>query len=186
MDRTNRSILLALAAVIGLTIAALIAAVLIPFEVDKPASVDTFTGQANLVAPNHVTETLAEDSPGVRLRLDYTLRLEPESSARVTFELNQGWAVLTGPAALKITESHRRATLLGHLLGAERFTREYALTIEQTQGTVRYNFAHTDPPFEDLDITLRLPDRTYQPPVPCWQIEVSADGTAATQTEPCS
>jgi hypothetical protein len=83
-----------------------------------------------------------------------------------------------------IVDSYRRATLPGH--AAESLEREYVLTLEQTGGTVDYNFAHTDPPLHEIDFTLQLPDQNYVPTTPCWIATISAEGTTTIQTIDCS
>ncbi|MBN2304241.1 MAG: hypothetical protein JXQ72_07185, partial [Anaerolineae bacterium] len=140
MDPTRRSIILALLAVIALTLLALIAALIIPFDVDQPVRITGITGSALLKSGDGDPHELLEEST---FHTGQTLILEPDNSARLTFELTGGHANLTGPARLHLTESHHRATLIGHLRDSSG---DYTLTLEQSLGTVRYNFAYADPP----------------------------------------
>jgi hypothetical protein len=168
-DRNSRPIILALLAVLVFTALALVASVVIPFDVEQPATVQSVSGEVELRAPDEIAVRL---NPASKTTLEVGQNLDalPNSEARITFDLNQGRAILTGPATLALIESYRRATALGHT--SDQFEREYVLTLEQTQGSVRYIFANTDPPFEDTHIIVRLPDGSYTPSAPCWRIDI--------------
>jgi hypothetical protein len=182
MDSNSRLIVLSLIAVLGFTILALVASLLIPFQVDDTATVQQVTGEAELHIPGHVPAPLSTDGK-TTLGIGQSLNVLPGGDARIVFELNQGRAILSGPANLTLVESYRRATALGHAFGKGR--RGYVLTLEQTQGSVRYNFANTDPSFEDTDITIRLPDGNYSPTAPCWQIDVDPGGETTAESFEC-
>jgi hypothetical protein len=187
MDRYSRSITVALVLVLGFALLALAAAVVVPFDVGQPATIRSLTGEVQLVRPGESPIPLGtdQDAPSV-LAIGQGVRLQPDSTITLTFDLTQGYVVITGPAELKLVESFRRATALGHVLGSHRFKRKYVLTIAQTQGSARYNFANTDPRFGDVEIAIQLPISTYVPTTPCWTIDVATDGTATTAPNDCS
>lgn len=187
MDRYSRSIILASLLVLGVALLALAAALVVPFNVAQPGTIRSLSGKAELIRRSGVPNPIGSDRDArISLSPGQGLRLNPDSTATLTFELNQGYAVVTGPAALKLVESYRRATALGHLLDSSRFSRSYVLTIQQSQGSARYNFAHTVPPFEDVAITVQLPGRDYIPTTPCWEIVIDADGAATARSVECS
>ncbi len=180
MDRNARTILFGLIAVLILPIAALAAAVLIAFEVPQPAGIDDLSGEVELELAGGEPATLTPDELEESQPLDIgeSIRLAPGSSATVTF-FNGGRAKLSGPSSLKLVDSNRRATALGHATSSGKFNREYTLTIEQSEGTVHYRFDDTDPAFEQIKITVRLPDRSYKPTTPCWVVEVGIETISA-------
>ncbi len=165
-DVNSRSIILSLAVVLILTVAALVASLFIPFNVDEPATIQRLTGKAEILMPGQSPISAANQAT---LNINQTLSVLPGSDAQVVFDLVQGRAVLTGPANLTLVESFRRATALDHA----RNHRTYTLTLEQTQGSVRYFFVGTSP---DTDITVRLPNGNYTPDSPCWRIDISLTG----------
>jgi hypothetical protein len=182
-SRTRRSILLSLAAVLGLAGLAVIASLLIPFNVELPGTIQDITAGVELGQPGEkLSPTLDAAQDQYTLQVGQRLRVPPGSMAAVRF-FNQGHAVLSGPLTLTLVESHRRATALGHL--ADRFNRSYVLTIEQTGGTARYNFANTTPQFEEVDITVRLPGSNYKPAAPCWIITIDVEGNVYTSDTDC-
>ncbi|HVO71433.1 MAG TPA: hypothetical protein VMT24_15390, partial [Aggregatilineaceae bacterium] len=186
MDRYSRSITVALVLVLALAILALAAALVAPFDVGQPATVRSVTGAVDLVRPGESPVPLGadQDAPGA-LTTGQGLRLQPDSTVTLTFEVNQGYVVITGPAELKLVQSYRRATALGHVLDSHRFKRKYVLTIAQTQGSARYNFADTDPRFEDVEVMIRLPTSTYVPTTPCWTIDIATDGPTIVTPNDC-
>lgn len=189
MDRDSRTIILALAAVLGAAALALIAALFIPFKVGKSATVLNATGDIALVNPDHAPIPLkTSEGETMVLKAGQGLRLQPGSTAAVSFDLMEGRALLNGPASITLRDSYRRATLLGHTFNSSRFSRKYVLTIEQSSGTVHYNFAHTDPPLGEVELTLHLPDGNYTPTLatPCWIVTISGEGTSNVQTVDCS
>jgi hypothetical protein len=180
MDPNSRPIVLSLMAVLGFAVAALVASLFIPFDVDASATIQSITGEIELHSPG---QTSARANEQGTLNIGQSLRVPPGGEARIVFDLNQGRAVLTGPANLTLVESYRRATALGHAL--DRFKREYVLTLEQTQGSVQYIFANAEPSFEETKIIIRLPDRNYTPTTPCWRIDISPDGETAIDPFDC-
>jgi hypothetical protein len=187
MDRYSRSITVALVLVLGFALLALAAALVVPFDVGQPATFRSLTGKVELVRPGESPVPLGTDQDAESaLTTGQGVRLQPDSAVTLTFDLNQGYVVITGPAELKLVESYRRATALGHVLDSHRFKRKYALTIAQTQGSARYNFANTAPRFEDVEIMIQLPTSTYIPTTPCWTIDIATDGTTATTPNDCS
>jgi hypothetical protein len=187
MDRYSRSIILASVLVLGLVLLALATALVVPFNVTQPGTIRSLTGEAELIRRSGVPSPVGSDRDArVVLSPGQGLRLNPDSTATLTFELDQGFAVVTGPAELKLVESYRRATALGHLLDSSRFSRSYVLTIQQMQGSVRYSFTGTTPRFEDVAITIQLPSSNYVPTTPCWEIAIGTDGTTTAGSVECS
>ncbi|RPJ00793.1 MAG: hypothetical protein EHM39_04330 [Chloroflexi bacterium] len=183
MDPNTRPIQLALLAVLGFALLAFAASLVVPFNVTKPAAVYVQAGSAERVIAGHTPEPLLLDSV-THLEAGHSLRILPTGETRVTFEINEGWAVLIGPAALTLTESFRHATMLGHV--SDRFEREYVLTLEQTAGRIRYNFSDANPSFTESTITIRLPDGRYTPDSPCWTIEISEEHESRIESSDCS
>lgn len=183
MDRYSRSIILSLITVLGLTLLAVIAAWFLPFEVTESGILQQVTGVAELYTQDELPATPTGET---ELTVGETLRIQPGGITTIVFKLNQGRAIVTGPATLRLVESYRRATALGHTLDSDRFKREYALTLEQTSGSVRYLFSDTTPSFEDMLILIRLPDGTYTPKTPCWNIDISIEGYVTTTEIDCS
>ena len=176
MDRTRSTVIVALVGVIGVGILALIASAFVPYNVSFSATLTDIHGEG--------TYTRADQPPAplpivgsLAFPVGSTVQLEPESSATLRLEMTGGRVTLTGPATLTLVHYHRRATSLGHLTQNDRFAREYVLALRQMQGTARYDFSATVPPFEDLHITVELPDADYTPTGPCWEISVQPDGT---------
>jgi hypothetical protein len=176
-DANSRAIILSLAAVLILTVAALAASLVIPFNVDEPAAIRSLTGEAEIITPGQPTVSAADQA---RLNVDQTLNVLPGGDAQITFALDDGRArlVLYGPAQLTLVESYQRATALGHALNR----RQYVLTLEQTQGRVDYFFADAAPTSTDANITVHLPTGDYTPDSPCWRIDIPLTGE--TNVEP--
>jgi len=185
MDRDSRTILLALCMVLGVAVFGVVAAVLVPFNVDQPATLLNASGEIEQISAGRAARLLTL-KPGdeAEIRPGQGLQVKPGGSATLAFDLNGGRAILNGPAALVVAASYRRATLPGHAV--ESIHRDYVLTLEQPGGTVDYNFAHTDPPLDAIDFTLHLPDQNYVPTTPCWMVTISAEGTSSIQTMDCS
>lgn len=184
MDRNSRSIVLSLLTVLALTLLAVIISLIVPFEVAQPSILQQITGVAELYTQG---EQPATPSGETELNLGETISVKPGGFTTILFDLNQGRAVLTGPATLTLVESYRRATVLGHTLDeSDRFTREYGLTLEQTSGSVRYLFGDTKPAFEEVTILIRLPNGSYTPTTPCWTIDINTGGNVTTNEIDCS
>jgi hypothetical protein len=184
MDRDSRSIIFSLIIVLGLTLLAVIASLLLPFKVTQPGVLQQVTGVAELYSQDKQPAT---PSGEMELTIGETIRIQPGGFTTIVFNLNQGRAVLNGPAALTLVESYRRATALGHALDdSDRFKREYVLTLEQTSGSIRYLFGDTTPAFEEVTISIRLPNGSYTPQTPCWTIDISTDGNVTTTEIDCS
>jgi hypothetical protein len=183
MANTN-PIKFAVTALIIFILLAIVAGFVIPFNVELSATVQAFSGDVTVLIGNEAPDPLSPDRQ-TTIEPGQTIRLQPDSEAIVTFTIDKGRAHLTGPATLSLVESYRRATSLGHLL--DSFSREYVLTIEQTQGTVRYNFANTSPELDEIQLTIQLPDSNYRPAPsdPCWTIIVSTAGQSTVNTTPC-
>jgi hypothetical protein len=180
-DANRRAIILSLAAVLILTVAALAASMLIPFNVDEPATIRYLTGEAEIITPRQPTVS-ADEQDG--LKPDQTLDVLPGGQAVLTFALDDNHAhlVVYGPANVTLIESHHRATALRHALNR----RQYVLTLEQTQGRVDYFFAGTALTFPDADITIYLPHGTYTPDSPCWRIDIPVIGGTDIQPINCN
>jgi hypothetical protein len=170
-DANSRSIIFSLAAVLILTVAALAASLVIPFNVDEPATIRSLTGEAEIITPG---QPIISATDQAKLNINQTLNVLPGSDALIAFALDYGQArlVLYGPVQLTLVESYHRATALGHVLNR----RHYVLTLEQTQGSIHYSFAGTDPSFADADITIHLPNGDYTPDSPCWRIDIPLNG----------
>jgi hypothetical protein len=183
MDRYSRSIVFSLLTVLGLTLAAVAVSLFLPFEVEQPVIIQRVTGIAELHSD---TNPPATPSGETQLAPGETVQVQPGGVATIIFDLNEGRAIVTGPAALTLIESYRRATALGHMLDSEQFEREYVLTLEQTGGSIRYLFDDTTPPFEDTTISIRLPSGSYTPQSPCWVIDINTEGQVTTQDINCA
>ncbi|HEX3051424.1 MAG TPA: hypothetical protein VHP83_12265 [Aggregatilineaceae bacterium] len=183
MDRTARSIVFSIFGVLGVSTLAFVVSVIVPYQVNQTATIEDITGAAEIVRDQDTRATLVPDD-SEKLRIGETVRVEPGNAASVVF-FNQGRAVLTGPAAITLVESYQKATTLGHMVDSSQFKRRYGLTIKQMHGTVQYYFDHSDPAFEAMTIKVQLPNGSYQPDSPCWQITISADQTITPETLSC-
>jgi hypothetical protein len=163
----DRSIILSLAAVMICTILMMIAAIVIPFDVEKPASIQQISGVVEVHSPGSLAATL---NPREKNQLNSGDRiLVPPGSTTTLAFFNGGHALLEGPARLTLITSYRHATVLGHTSDSRHH--EDVLTLEQSQGTIRYYFDHTSP----TKITIELPDGHFIPNSPCWIISIGTD-----------
>jgi len=186
MDRWRWTIVGGLIVLLLCAGASVALALVTPFDVTQPVTIDSVRGDVSLSVPGQSANTLDPDLEWFPdLKIDQSLRLGPDSSVAIAFALGGGRALISGPAELRLTASFRRATALGHALDSDRYDRSHVLTLTQTLGEIRYLFDHADPPFEDLTITIRLPDRDYVPQTPCWLIAVNADGTSRAEALAC-
>jgi hypothetical protein len=182
-DTNSRSIILSLAAVLFLTVAAVIASLLIPFNVDEPASLQPLAGDVEIITPGQPPINATDQAT---LNINQTLNVPPGSQAQITFDLDDGRArlVLNGPASLTLVKSYHRATALGHALNRRR----YVLTLQQTQGSIDYffaDFANMAPSSMDADIAIELPNGSYAPDSPCWRIDIPLTGQTSTTPIDC-
>ena len=184
MDRTRSTVIVALVGVIGVGILALIASAFVPYNVDFSAVLTDIRGTGDYIRADRPPAPLPSVG-SLAFPVGSTVQLEPESSATLRLEMTGGRVALTGPATLTLVHYHRHATSLGHLTQNDRFARRYVLVLRQTQGTARYDFSATVPHFEDLQITVELPDTDYTPTGPCWEISVQPDGTTQTASVDC-
>lgn len=184
MDRTRLTVIVALVGVVGVGILALIASALVPYNVNFSGVLTDIRGTGIYTRADRPPAPLPTVG-SLAFPVGSTVQLEPESSATLRLEMTGGRVMLTGPATLTLVSYRRRATSLGHLTEDERFTREYALVLRQTQGTARYDFRATVPHFEDLQITVELPDADYVPTAPCWEISVQPDGATQAADVDC-
>jgi len=184
VDRTRLTVLLALLGVIGVGVVALIISLVVPYNVAFGALLldargeGTYTRQGQPPAPLPTETTLA-------LPVGSTVRLGPKSHATLTMELNGARVQLTGPATWTLVDAYRRATSLGHMLENARFAREYVLVLRQTEGTAYYDFSGSKPLFDQVQITVELPETRYTPTRPCWEITVQPDGSAQAASVRC-
>lgn len=183
MDRPSRSIIISLLALLGLVILALVISALLPFNVDQTGMIQNVTGGIEFRSSGELPVTLDPDSGPFTLAPGERVDVPVGGTAEVLF-WETGRIVLTGPATLKIIEAYRRATLPGHALDTNRFEADYGLVLEQS-GSARYLFGNTDPPFEDLDITILFPEGSYRPTAPCWTVETASDGTTTARPITC-
>jgi hypothetical protein len=181
-DSSTLSIKVAVVVLIAVMIFAVAAGLIVPFNVEQTVTVQALSGEIDILIPNDPPTPLLPNTQAA-LAPGHSVRLQPSSEASLTFTINKGRALLTGPATLTLVESHRRATSLGHAL--DNLSRSYTLTLQQTQGTVSYNFANTTPPFEDIQLTIQLPDANYSPTTPCWTITVDTAGHSTAESVTC-
>ncbi len=179
MDHQQRTIIRATVIIVILAALAFTASFAIPYNVTFDARITQITGSAALVVPNRVPKPIAPDNPDpVRLRIGDTLQLETGSTATITFDLNSGRALVTGPATLRLIEAHRHATTYGHIHASGTYT----LTIEQNGGIGRYFFDNADPPVSESTITIWINNATSDTveltAAPCWIAEAPPDGPA--------
>ncbi|MBN1562640.1 MAG: hypothetical protein JXA10_02295 [Anaerolineae bacterium] len=183
-EPTTNPIKFAIAALLVCTLLAVAAGMIIPFDVDQPLTIQMLAGDAAILIDDKTPDPLLT---GAQTELDpgQTIQLQPGSEASITFTINKGRAQLTGPTTLTLIESYRRATSLGHAFGS--FSRDYVLTLAQTQGTVRYIFANTSPALDEMQVTIQLPDGNYIPFAthPCWTITVDTNGHSTANTIQC-
>jgi hypothetical protein len=184
MEPAHRHILIGLGLVFSLTLAAVVASLLVPFAVNVPVVVQHVSDAGSLLIPGQdpVPLSPAQLNERFTLKADQGISVEPGSTATVLF-FDGGRAILSGPASLTLLASQRRATAPGHI--SERFSRTYELRLSQSQGSIRYDFSQSVPSFDDLRITVELPDTRYTPTTPCWTIDVTAEGPIVTQSLPC-
>jgi hypothetical protein len=180
-DTNSRAIIFSLAAVLILTVAAVAASLLVPFDVDEPATIQPLAGDVEIITPGQSPVTAVDQA---RLSPNQTLNVPPGSQAQLTFDLDDSRArlVLHGPASLTLVKSYHRATALGHA----RNRRRYVLTLQQTQGSVDYFFVNLAPVFADADITIELPNGSYAPDSPCWRIEIPLTGQTSVTPINCN
>ncbi len=184
MERTQRTVVFALIGIISVGLAALIASLVVPYNVTFGALLTDMHGTGHYTRLDRPPTPLSAHA-NLALPVGSTVQLEPKSRATLSLEMTGGRVMLTGPATLTLVDSYRRATSLGHLLESERFTRQYVITLRQTQGTAYYDFSITSPPFDTLTVTVELPQTHYIPTHPCWEITVQPDGSAQANDIPC-
>lgn len=175
MDRAGRGILAALIMVLGLTVAAIVASLRIPYTVRAHAEITGITGPVVLDDGVDPPRSLAfaphEQLP---LRIGQTLRLDPGSTVALRFGLLEGRAVLNGPATFSLLSSERSATTLEHI----RKQGDYRLEIVQTSGQALYYFDRAVVPLDQANIIIWAdPSRTIalRPATPCWQVDLTGE-----------
>ncbi len=186
MDRDSRTILFSFVGVVGLAVAVLAASLVVPFDVNRSATVQQYTGDVELRSPDDPPDRFdpARDETPL-LKPGQTLKVMPDGMAVIRFGLNNGRATMTGPAELTLVAAYRRATTLGHVFDSGQFEREYVLTLAQSSGTVEYDFANADPPFDGASISIQLPESDYTPVTPCWRVTISSEGIARIEPLDC-
>ena len=187
MDRRTRVITFALTAVLSGTLAALAAALLLPYAVRTPATLVRISGDVQLVQPHQRPQPVTpEDAARARLSAGDSLMLAPRSTATIVLDLCAGRIFLEGPLTFTLVESAQRATLAGHLGASNRFARDYTLILEQSGGTASYVFSDASPPLASIALTVRLADASFTPSLPCWSVVFSADGTPTLREHDCA
>lgn len=181
MESGVRGIVISFVAVICLGVVALVAAAVIPFNVDQDITLRDIEGTVELLTQDGTLVTL---DTSTELKIGQTILVQPNSSATIVFFDAGGRALITGPASLQIVQIYRRATGSGHLFDSRDC--DYVLTLDQAAGSVRYVFDNASPAFEDIDFTIRLSGGNYIPSTPCWLITVDAEGEATTESIRCS
>ncbi len=183
-DSNTNSIKLAVAALVVFTLLAIAAGLITPYNVEQSANVQAISGDVAILIANEAPSPLSADSQTI-LKPGQTVQLQPGSEASVTFTINNGRAHLSGPTTVRLVDSYRQATTLGHAF--DNLSRDYTLTLEQTKGTVSYFFANTSPTLDEIQITIQLPDGNFVPTsaAPCWTIDVDTEGHSTTTSIPC-
>lgn len=167
--------------------ATLIAAMLIPFAVNVPASLVSLSGTVEYLSPHQRPRQLqASSAIPFALQAGDSLRIAAESRAILTLQVGHGRIVTNGPATLSLVRSAREATLLGHLFGSERFPRRYTLVLRQTGGMASYVFEAERFASGRLNLSVQLPDRIFVPDQPCWAIVFPDEGPPSVREYPCA
>ncbi|MCZ7538715.1 MAG: hypothetical protein M5U29_02090 [Anaerolineae bacterium] len=184
MERRTCGIALALGLVLLSVVAAVAVGLLFAYEVSVPATLLGVSGDVQRARSHQRPQPLdPQSAAGVRLQAGDSLLLAPHSTATVALDLFGGRILLEGPLTFTLRESSRRATLAGHLVTARRLARDYTLTLEQDGGTASYVFSNADPPLASLSITMRLPETSFTPGLPCWSVVFKGDGSSPTVRE---
>ena len=187
MERHTWPIALALAAVLLGTLAAVAAALLLPYAVSVPASLVRISGDVQLARLHQRPQPLdAEGATAVRLEVGDSLILAPHSTATLALDLCGGRVFLQGPLTMTLAESARQATLAGHLVASDRLARDFTLILEQHGGTASYVFSDAEPPLGSIALSIRLAGSSFTPSLPCWTITFAADGTPAVREHDCA
>jgi hypothetical protein len=173
--------------IFSLVLAAIVVAALayaVPFDVPQRAIYDEAQGTAFLIGRNGFESEISEIE-SLAIQEKGGLRLEPENSGRVEILEGSGaFAYLTGPTTWRLAVAERHGTAVEQILNSEDLT--YQLVIDQTEGTVVYDFSQSDPPLEDINLILRLPEGEYEPEFPCFQASAPAPDAALAVVEiPC-
>ncbi|MGQ9848781.1 MAG: hypothetical protein ACUVSU_01890 [Aggregatilineaceae bacterium] len=187
MEQKKRAIVLAIGLVGLATSATLIAAILIPFAVNVPASLVSLSGTVEYLSPHQRPRQLqaSSDIP-FALQAGDSLHIAAESRAILTLQVGHGRIVTNGPTTLSLVRSAREATLLGHLFGSERFPRRYTLVLRQTGGMASYVFEAERFASGRLNLSVQLPDRIFVPDQPCWAIVFPDEGPPSVREYPCT
>lgn len=178
MDSQSRHILRAMIVIVVMALGAFAVSLYVPYNVSFDAQITDLEGEASIIvtdrAPRPITSRAAEAIP---LRIGETLDLAPGTTATITFTINGGRATIQGPTALRLVESHRSATTVGHVLDDG----EYVLTVEQDGGAARYYFHNADPAIDEMDVTIWINQAiTDIVPLtePCWFADMTGRGPA--------
>jgi hypothetical protein len=187
MERHTWPIALALGAVLLGTLAAVAAALLLPYALSVPASLVRISGDVQLAKPHQRPQPLdPAGATAVRLAVGDSLILAPHSTATLTFDLCGGRVFLQGPLTITLAESARQATLAGHLVASDRLARDFTLVLEQRGGTASYAFSGADPPLGSVALSIKLDGTEFVPSLPCWTITFTADGIPAVREHDCA
>ncbi len=187
MERRTWPIALALTAVLSGTLAAVAAALLLPYAVSVPASLIRISGDVQVARPHQRPQPLdTTDAAGMRLKAGDSLILAPHSTATLALDLCGGRVFLQGPLTLTLAESARQATLAGHLLTSDRLARDFTLVLEQQGGMASYVFSESDPPPGSIALIIKLDGAEFVPGLPCWTIAFTADGLPAVREYDCT
>lgn len=172
MDPTSRGIVVSLGVVLLLVLASLASAILIPFDVEHTAMIESLDGAGVIIQDDRLPIELDTTNMPKPLLPGETLRIEADSAAQISFELSGGQVIMTGPAALSMKSAVRHATALGHIIDTDHFRRTYTLVLRHNEGRGHYDFSHSYLPFEEIDILLQLPGQNFKPTSHCWDISV--------------
>lgn len=141
----------------------------IPFTVSRQATYD---------------ETTSETITNLRIREQGTLYLDEGRTGRIEILNDSGaYAYVTGPANWKLLQAKRRGTAFEHITHSDNLV--YSVVIEQSEGTVVYDFSHANPTIEKFNLILRLPEGEFNPKYACFQATTPADTSQAIAEIPC-
>lgn len=178
MDSQSRYIIRAMILIIVLALGAFAASLYVPYNVTFDAQITDLAGEASIIVTNRAPHSITpRGADAIPLRIGETLALAPGTSATITFTINGGRATIQGPTTLRLVESHRSATSIGHVLGDG----DYTLTVEQDGGTARYYFHNADPAVDEMNVTIWI-NHAINDIVPltepCWIADMTGRGPA--------
>lgn len=144
------------------------AAFLVEYPVEIEMTAGTISTSVTVIQDS--LERTVETGAPLTLLPDSIVRVE--EAASVTFTLtddHDASVTIVGPAEFSYEQGEKTGTAAHHL---NRRKLDYRVVFGQSSGKVYYDFSHATPPFEEWEIVLHLPDGTYRPESPCWNIAI--------------